>query len=110
MILFLHDYGPAPLADLVCFGRHIHLGRLQMMIGKVAYLDRLLLLLNYAASEVGQQVSQLLLLFALDGGRRSMGVVYGDFGREKGQRLVVEGGCTILRCQKGLILILVCWC
>jgi hypothetical protein len=52
-----------------------------MMIGKVAYLDILggmLLLLNYAA-EVGQLLSQLLLLLsAMDRCSRAVGIVYGD--------------------------------
>ena len=80
LILFLHDDSSAPLANLVGFGRHIDLGGLQMMIGKVAYLDILsgrLLLLNYAA-EVGQLLSQLLLLFAMDRCSRAMSIVYGD--------------------------------
>jgi len=71
LILFLHDDSPAPLADLVGFGRHVYFGCLQVMIGKVANLDRLtwlLLLLKYAcAAESGQEVGrQLFLLFALD--------------------------------------------
>jgi hypothetical protein len=76
----LHDYSSTPLANLVGFGRHIDLGCLQMMIGEVAYLDILsgmLRLLNYAA-EVGQLLSQLLLLSAMDRCSRAVGIVYGD--------------------------------
>jgi hypothetical protein len=79
LILFLHDYSSTPLANLVGFGRHIDLGCLQMMIGKVAYLDilsRMLLLLNYAA-EVGQLLSQLLLS-AMDRCSGAVGVMHGD--------------------------------
>jgi hypothetical protein len=80
LILFLHDYSSTPLANLVGFGRHIDLGSLQMMIGKVAYLDILsgmLLLLNYAP-EVGQLLCQLLLLSAMDRCSGAVGVMYGD--------------------------------